>query len=176
KNHSKNRPSAPAVYPNVRRGRCYACTPCRLRQFRRKKEPRRCRELRGQRFRRIRRAHQRITLITEEPMRPATAESTVRALIDHLDEQRLRALIVELALAVLRCLATSPGSPEVAATPSNGRRRRHWSRARRAAETPRRRRRRPKVDASGNGSEPTANGRFAVSPAALWEHAAKLEP
>lgn len=109
-------------------------------------------------------------------MRPATAESTVRALIDHLDEQRLRALIVELALAVLRCLATSPGSPEVAATPSNGRRRRHWSRARRAAETPRRRRRRPKVDASGNGSEPTANGRFAVSPAALWEHAAKLEP
>jgi hypothetical protein len=119
-------------------------------------------------------------------MRPATAESTVSALIDHLDEQRLRALIVELALAVLRCLATSPGSPEVAAPPSNGRRRRHWSRARRAAEntkrrekrraTPRRRSRRPKVDASGNGSEPTANGRFAVSPAALWEHAAKLEP
>ena len=119
-------------------------------------------------------------------MRPTLAESTIRALIATIDEQRLRALIVELIITALRCMAASPASPEVAAPPSNGRRRRHWSRARRAAEntkrrekrraTPRRRSRRPKVDASGNGSEPTANGRFAVSPAALWEHAAKLEP
>jgi hypothetical protein len=119
-------------------------------------------------------------------MRPTSAASTIRALIATVPEQTLRELIAELVAALLRCVAASPGSPEVAASPSNGRRRRHWSRARRAAENtrrrerrraaPRRRSRKPRVDASGNGSEPTANGRFAVSPAALWEHAAKLEP
>ena len=119
-------------------------------------------------------------------MRSTTAESTIHSLIATVPERILRELVAELVAALLRCVAASPGSPEVAAFPSNGRRRRHWSRARRAAENtkrrekrrapPRRRGRRSKVDASGNDSEPTANGRFAVSPAALWEHAAKLEP
>jgi hypothetical protein len=45
-----------------------------------------------------------------------------------------------------------------------------------AGQPPRRRGRKPRADASGNGSEPTADGRSAVSPEALWSHAAKLEP
>jgi hypothetical protein len=48
-----------------------------------------------------------------------TAESTIRALIAGVDEQRLRALIVELALAVLRCLVASESS-ELAAPTGNG--------------------------------------------------------
>ena len=106
------------------------------------------------------------SLSREKPMRPTTAENTTRALIDHLDEQRLRALIVELALP--SCAAWRPvlDLPWLR-PPANERRRRHWSRARRAAENtkrrekrraaPRRRSRRSKVDVSGNGSEPTAD-------------------
>ena len=126
-------------------------------------------------------------------MRPtlSTAAGTIRALIATVPEHTLRELVAELVAALLRCVAASPGSAspgsaEVAAPPSNGRRRRRWSRARREAEntkrrekrraTPARRLRGPKVDVSGNGSEPTANGRSAVSPEALWSHAAKLEP
>jgi hypothetical protein len=95
-------------------------------------------------------------------MRPtlSTAAGTIHALIATVPEQILRELVAELVAALLRYVAASPGSAEVAAPPSNGRRRGRKS----------------KVDASGNGSEPTANGRSAVSPKALWEHAAKLEP
>ena len=122
-------------------------------------------------------------------MRPTTAASTIRALIAAVPEERLRELIVELILTALRCLAASPGSSEPAVPTGNGRRR-HWSPARRAAENDKRRKRRlvragsaPKrrgrkgnADAPSNGSELTANGRSGVSPKALWEHAAKLEP
>ena len=122
-------------------------------------------------------------------MRPTTAESTLRALIATVPNQRLRELVVELILTALRCLAARSSEPAV---PTGNGRRRHWLSARRAAENatrrerrltnadgaPKRRGRRPKAnaDAPGNGSEPTANGPSGVSPEALWEHAAKLEP
>src|SRR2546423_1860228 len=107
-------------------------------------------------------------------MRPATAANTVRALIASLPEERLRELVVDLLLAAWRCLAVTPGAGKRAVPPGNGRRR-HWLRARRAAENakrrerrlakvggaPKRRGRRPKADAPGDGSEPTANGRAA---------------
>jgi len=112
-------------------------------------------------------------------MRPTTAESTLRALIATVPDQRLRELVVELILTALRCLAARSSEPAV---PTGNGRRRHWLSARRAAENakrrerrltnadgaPKRRGRRPKAnaDAPGNGSEPTANGRSGISPEA----------
>jgi len=79
------------------------------------------RALRGRKLSQEKR--KRITLITEEPMRPTTAESTIRALIATIDEQRLRALIVELPLAAWRQALDLPRWPRPP-RPSNGRRQR----------------------------------------------------
>ena len=128
-------------------------------------------------------------------MRPhPAAATTVRTLIAAIPDDRLRELFIELALSTLACPA--------AATPGRGRGRR----GRRAGRTPLRRSRaaldainakrrekrrlaalqriaaggtpkrrgRPKKN-KGEGAH--GNGRSAtVSPAALWQHATKLEP
>ena len=60
--------------------------------------------MRGQRFSLKENASTHI-LIMEEAMRPTTAESTLRALIATVPDQRLRELVVELILTALRCLA-----------------------------------------------------------------------
>jgi hypothetical protein len=131
-------------------------------------------------------------------MRPAAAAAadTIRALISAIPDDRLRELFIELALRTLACPA--------AATPGRGRGRRgrragrtplRRSRAaldainakrrekRRLAALQRiaaggtpKRRGRPKKSKS-EGAHGNGNGRSAtVSPAALWQHATKLEP
>jgi len=120
---------------------------------------------------------------------------TVRALIASISEPRLRELVVEAILAALAGLAASLG-PCAAPTPrpGNGRRRaraamaparratanargrtrRHAAKAGAAANGRRRRGPRAKAEAAaGNGDASPADD---VTPARLWEHAAKLEP
>jgi hypothetical protein len=102
-------------------------------------------------------------------------------------------------LAAVRCLTAETAASASTTAPATGRRRHrsrdkaraHWSRARRDAELAKRRERRALARAgngrkrrgrkgvadAGNGTEATANGRrVPVTAAALWAHAAKLEP
>jgi hypothetical protein len=121
----------------------------------------------------------------------------VHTLIAAVPDQRLRELVVGIVLAAVRCLTAETAETSPTA-PTHGRRHRsrdkaraHWSRARRDAELAKRRERRAlaragngrkrrgrkPVAAAGNGTEATANGRrVPVTAAALWAHAAKLEP
>ena len=139
-------------------------------------------------------------------MHSSTDSGVVRALIAGIPEPRLRALVAELVVALMHCFASPGSSSEETTSPSsNGRRRRRpsrdraraqWSQARRDAENAKarerralargeragngrkRRGRKPSArTAAGNGAEAAANGRrVPVTAAALWSHAAKLEP
>ena len=115
------------------------------------------------------------------------AANTVQTLIATIPDHRLRELVVGIFLAAVRCLTVEAAASEQAAPVRADKARRHWSQARRdahnatrreqrklaAASSRQRRSRKPKAETtpvSGDG-----NGR-AVSPAALWKHAAKLSP
>ena len=119
----------------------------------------------------------------------ATSTDTIRNLVDTVSERRLRAFVVEIAASALRCLTTGAQEPKAAAPTSTDKKRRHWSPARRSAHNAKRReqraasaagsrRRRNKAGKpsmpAGNGAG--VNGASALSAAALWKHAAKLEP
>jgi hypothetical protein len=114
----------------------------------------------------------------------ATSADTIRNLVDTIPEQRLRALVVEIAVSALRCLMTDVQKPETAASVSADKARRHWSQARRAAHNAKRREKRQLAKAATGGRKPKSAGtdvsgadnRAGISAAALWKHAAKLEP
>jgi hypothetical protein len=85
----------------------------------------------------------------------ANSADTIRNLVTAIPEQRLRALVAEVAISALRCLMT--GAPELATTTppaSTDKMRRHWSQPRRAAHNAKRREKRQLAKAAAHVRQP----------------------
>jgi hypothetical protein len=85
----------------------------------------------------------------------ANSAATIRNLVTAIPEQRLRALVAEVAISALRCLMT--GAPEPATTTppaSTDKMRRHWSQPRRAAHNAKRREKRQLAKAAAHVRQP----------------------